>query len=183
MNTSLSVTYDDKQFAKIREFVKVFPKAANEIAKRTAVYGLKLIVTDTPVKTGAARRSWRTKKNAEGQWSIISDRGAGAKYTPMLEVGTGIFGPEGKRITSKSGKMLAFNIIPKGSNTPLLQIKLRNGKIVKGGGKDGTTFFFKSTKGQKAVGMVKNNVNDIKIALNITAKQVFSDIWALRSNN
>lgn len=157
----------DKAFQKrIDKFVREYPKEADRAVANTADFAAERITRATPRGTGAARRSWQTKKINAGATSVtatyqvVSAIPPGKQYVPYLEFGTGLFGPKKRRITSKRpGGWLAFQILR--GNTPQVLFPKRKGKMTKGylkGEDKSTVIFAKSVKGIKPVGMVKKNI-------------------------
>jgi len=168
---SLNLSYDPKVLAKIQDFIHLFPEVADTIAQKTAVYGLRVILADVPVKTGMARRSFRSGRVSLGVWRIISDRGVGATYTPYLEMGTGIFGPKKRPIRAKKpGGVLAFKIFQ--GNTPIIANP-------KAAGDKKYIFFRREVKGMVAVQMVAKNKDDIRLVMGIITKQVLGRLYTM----
>lgn len=90
-------TVDYSGMQEMLDFINEYPSRVQSTVQRTARTALQWIARDTPVKTGAAARSWEVQDfaNEEGFYGcqVSSITGSGAKYTPFLEEGTGIYGP------------------------------------------------------------------------------------------
>lgn len=152
-----AITVSDKSNAALNEFFKAFPGVVPKVLNKVGIFGKKLIVTATPVKTGAARKSWRINKIGKDTVSIASDFGRGSKYTPFLETGTGIYGPKGTPITAKNNGYLRFPIIV--------------GNSIK------SWVTTKEVKGFKPFAMVKKSQPAILKHLGETAKAIISEMW------
>ena len=104
MAATVNITWDDSKLQNFLAFAKERPKRLDSAVRRTAQKAWKWITRDTPHRTGTAQLSWEVKPISPMQYTVISDIGAGKRYTPFLEDGTGIYGPEGKRIFKKRYK-------------------------------------------------------------------------------
>lgn len=92
----------------------------------------------SPVRTGTLRRSWNVTVSPAGDEAVVAST---LRYAPYVEYGTGLFGPRHQRITSPSGKVLAW---PAGNTGP-------NGTLRQTGspraGTQGQYAFARSTQG------------------------------------
>lgn len=96
---------------KLINFSSKFPKVMDGILAKTSSSAKIVIIRNTPVKTGLARRAWVVVKQATHKYVIEASQGAGAAYMNFLDKGTGLFGPKRRRIKPKRAKQLTFPII------------------------------------------------------------------------
>ena len=155
---TMKVSYDKKAIKSVDKFIAAFPKEVNLAVRKATDYGKRMIINFTPVKTGAARTSWTVRQLGPFSYSIESTIGAGAKYTPMLETGTGVFGPSGTPITPKTGEWLVFPIIE--GNTIIRWVKT------------------KSVQGQKANHMVERTRKPTITRLTRLLKVEIGKLWS-----
>jgi hypothetical protein len=159
-----SVEIDDSKMEGMKSFMLEYPRRIQRAMRRTANTGKEWIVRDTPFQFGAAARSWEVNE-VEEYWSFViaSITGAGAKYTPYLEEGTGIYGPLQKEI-------IAAEVTKSGG--PFFWVSMGKSRG-KGKGKIMYYTFSKKSKGMPGAHMVGRNIPGIEQILNENVQHEF----------
>lgn len=122
---TFQVSYNKHLVKIVDRFAKAYPELIEKAVRQTTDWAKRKIIELTPVKTGAARASFTVEQNPEPfSYSVVSTIGRGAKYTPMLERGTGLWGESGQPITPKKGEWLVFPIIE--GNTIVRWVKTKS---------------------------------------------------------
>lgn len=136
---SLTLELVDKgAFDRLRNSGKAFNDAAQQFLSTAGQLVVSQAKRESPVDKGQLRQSIKAHPPSKVMGSWQSKVGSGLEYAKYQEHGTGIYGPSGRPITARSGKMLAWR------------------------GKDGKMIFARSVRGVKKREFMKKGIEYAK---------------------
>jgi len=161
----LAVAYgfDAKDFKSVQEMVKDFPHAIEMGLRDAVTIGMQKVIRRTPVDTGDARKSFgKPVRIGELTYTIVSDIGNGKNYTPFLEFGTGLYGPNKRAIKPPAGVTWRFPIVVK--NTIKAWVTVGEGAKLK------------SLKGMKPRNMIRDTKKEMPKIIKDNINRVIQEL-------